>query len=65
MHKTTFNAKSIVKTPLPITIPEVNPIAANGSAKTVWLNLINDRYFLITYSMLQKYNFDVMQVHSA
>ncbi len=35
IHSKTLNAKSIVKTPFPITIPEVNPIAANGSANTV------------------------------
>ena len=43
MHNKTFSAKSIVKIPSPITMPAVNPIAANGSANTVWLNLINDR----------------------
>jgi hypothetical protein len=35
IHNKTLNAKSIVKTPFPIMIPEVNPIAANGNANTV------------------------------
>ena len=43
IHNKTLTAKIIVKSPLPIIIPEVNPIAANGNANTVWLNLINDR----------------------
>ena len=33
---------------------KVNPIAANGSAKIVWLNLTNDKYLFILFTMLAK-----------
>lgn len=43
IHNKTLTAivQSIVK--LTVMIPSVNPMAANGNAKTVWLNFTNER----------------------